>query len=71
MLRLILSIILLVSIFIYALLYTKSSLLKRNENSVSLIEMGKTMKDLKKNNSERKRTIKENEKILEGINEKN
>ncbi len=71
MLRLILSIILLVSIFIYALLYTKSSLLKRNENSVSLIEMGKTMKDLKKNNSERKKTIKENEKILEGINEKN
>lgn len=71
MLRLILSIILLVSIFIYALLYTKSSLLKRNENSVSLIEMGKTMKDLKKNNSDRKRTIKENEKILEGINEKN
>lgn len=71
MLRLILSIILLVSIFIYALLYTKSSLLKRNENSVSLIEMGKTMKDLKKNNSERKRTIKENEKILEDLNEKN
>lgn len=71
MLRLILSIILLVSIFIYALLYTKSSLLKRNENSVSLIEMGKTMKDLKKNNSDRKRAIKENEKILEGLNEKN
>lgn len=71
MIRLILSVILIVSIFIYALLYTQSYLLKSNENSVSLAEMGKIMNDLKKNNSDRKRSIKENEKLVEDLNENN
>jgi len=71
MLRLILSIVILVSILIYALLYVKSTLVKRPENSVSMAEIGKTIKNIKENNSERKESIRENEKLLEDLNEKN
>ncbi len=71
MLRLIITIAILVSIFIYALIYSKSSLEKRQESSISLIDVGKSIKDIKKNNSDRKKTIEENEKLLEDLNENN
>ncbi len=71
MLRLIITIAILVSIFIYALIYSKSTLVKRQENSISLIEVGKSIEDIKKNNSDRKKTIEENEKLLEDLNENN
>ena len=69
MLRLTLSIIIVVSIFIYALLYAKTYLIKSPENSVSLVEVGKSINEMKKNNLKRKNTIKENEKLVEDLDE--
>ncbi len=71
MLRLLLSIVILASILIYALIYAKSTLLKRPDNSVSIIELGKTVKDLRKMNKKRNITIKENEKLVEDLDENN
>jgi len=71
MLRLLLSIVILVSILIYALIYAKSTFLKRPDNSVSIIELGKTVKDVREMNKKRKITIKENEKLVEDLNENN
>ena len=68
MLRLLLSIVILVSILIYALIYAKSTLLKRPDNSVSIIELGKTVKDVREMNKKRNITIKENEKLVEDLN---
>jgi len=69
MLRLLLSIVILASILIYALIYAKSTLLKRPDNSVSIIELGKTIEDVRDMNKKHKITIKENEKIVEDLNE--
>ena len=71
MLRLLLSIVILTSILIYALIYVKSTFLKRPDNSVSIIELGKTVKDLREMNKKRKITIKENEKLVEDLDENN
>ena len=69
MLRLVLSLIIIVTIFIYALLYAKSNLFNSPENSVSLVDVGKSIKEMKENNMKRKKTIKENEKLVEDLNE--
>lgn len=71
MLRLLLSVVILVSILMGAYFYAKSTLLKRPDNSVSIIELGKTVNDVREMNKKRKITIKENEKIVEDLNEKN
>ena len=71
MLRLLLSIVILTSILICALIYAKSTLLKRPDNSVSIIELGKTVNDVREMNKKRKITIKENEKLLEDLDENN
>jgi len=71
MLRLLLTIVILASILIYALIYAKSTLLKRPDNSVSIIELGKTVKDVREMNEKRKITIKENEKLVEDLDENN
>jgi len=71
MLRLLLSIVILASILIYALIYAKSTLLKRPDNSVSIIELGKTVNDVREMNKKRNITIKENEKLLEDLDENN
>lgn len=71
MLRLLLSIVILASILIYALIYAKSTLLKRPDNSVSIIELGKTVNDVREMNKKRNITIKENEKLVEDLDENN
>ena len=71
MLRLLLSIVILASILIYALIYAKSTLLKRPDNSVSIIELGKTVNDVREMNKKREITIKENEKLVEDLDENN
>ena len=71
MLRLLLSIVILASILIYALIYTKSTLLKRPGNSVSIIELGKTVKNVREMNKKSNITIKENEKLVEDLDENN
>jgi len=71
MLRLLLSIVILTSILIYALIYAKSTFLKRPNNSVSIIELGKTVNDVREMNKKRNITIKENEKLVEDLYENN
>lgn len=70
MLRLLIFLIIVVSIFIYGLKYAKISLVRSSENSISLNEVGKSVKEMKENNMKRKKTIKENEMLLEDMNEK-
>ena len=41
------------------------------KDNISIIELGKTLTDIKKINKDRKNTIKENEKIAEDLDEKN
>ena len=71
MLRLILSLIIVITVFIYALKYAKTSLYQKPENSVSLVDVGKSIKEIKENNMKRKQTIKQNEKLMEDPDEKN
>jgi len=71
MLRLLLSIVILASILIYALIYAKSTFFKRPDNSVSIIELGKTVNDVREMNKKRNITIKENEKLVEDLDENN
>ena len=65
MLRLILCLIIVITVFIYALKYAKTSLYQKPENSVSLVDVGKSIKEIKENNMKRKQTIKQNEKLTE------
>ncbi len=71
MLRLLLSVVILASILICALIYAKSTFLKRPDNSVSIIELGKTVNDVREMNKKREITIKENEKLVEDLDENN
>ena len=71
MLRLLLSVVILVSILMYAYFYTKSTLFNSSDESLSIIELGKTVNDVREMNKKQKITIKENEKIVEDLNEKN
>ncbi len=71
MLRLLLSVVILASILICALIYAKSTFLKRSGNSVSIIELGKTVNDVREMNKKRKITIKENENLVEDLDENN
>jgi len=71
MLRLLLSVVILVSILMCAYFYAKSTLFKRTDNSTTVIELGKTVNDVREMNKKRKITINENEKIVEELNEKN
>ena len=71
MLRLILSLIIVITVFIYALKYAKTSLFQKPENSVSLVDVGKSIKEIKQNNLKREQTIKQNEKLVEDLDEKN
>ena len=71
MLRLLLTVLILVSILMSAYFYAKSTLFKRTDNSTTVIELGRTVKDVREMNEKRKISIKENEKILEDLNEEN
>ena len=71
MLRLLLSVLILVSILMLAYFYAKSTLLNRPDDSVTIIELGKTVNDVREMNNKHKITIKENEKFLEDLNEEN
>ncbi len=72
MLRLLISVFILILILFFALSYGSSSLNKYfggKKDSLSIIEMGRTLKDIKDMSAEQKKTIKENEKMMEDFDE--
>ena len=54
MLRLLLSLLIVVSLLMVAYFYAKSTLFKRTDNSTTVIELGRTVKDVREMNEKRK-----------------
>ena len=72
MLRLFASVFIIILILIFVLSYGSSFFKKYvggGKDSLSIIEINSKLKDIKDMNAERKKTIKENEKMMEDFDE--
>ena len=72
MLRLFASVFIIILILFFVLSYGSSFFKKYvggKEGSLSIIEIDRKLKDIKNMNAERKKTIKENEKMMEDFDE--
>ena len=71
MLRILISVLILVLILMFAFTFAKSNLFNRTENTTTVIELGRTVSDVREMKNERDISIKENEKLVEDLNEEN
>ena len=71
MLRIMISILILVLILMFAYSFAKSTLFKRTDNTTTIIELERTVNDVREMKNEHDITIKENEKLVEDLNEEN